>query len=435
MDGARAVPLLSRNPVADAAALGPPLAPPGEFRQGWLVLLAAMVGNGLGFVALPFYTIGALAPHLADEFGWKFAEIMAGVPIVSVVVLTLSPFIGRLSDQIGVRRVALTSLLLYGVAFMLFAVNRGSLWIYYANWVLLGVAGSGTLPLCWTRAVNNWFDANKGIALGITMMGTGLFGTLAKLTVATVLLRWDWQTCYLVIGLAPILIAFPIGLIGFHDRGARSEAVGGERTEAEGWDYRRILRSWRFWVIGIAFMLVSFALGGPMPHLENILFDKGFPRTDAAAIVAAFGLSVIVGRVAGGFLIDRFWAPFVAVVLFLLPALGLGLFIAGGQSAALAYLMIVLFGLGTGIEYDLMSFLIARYFGMRNYGSAFGTLYLMFGIGAGGGPVLFGWAYDVQGHYATILQASVALLIIPGAMLLTLGRYTYPVTHKPQRHA
>lgn len=394
-----------------------------------------MVGNGLGFVALPFYTIGALAPYLADEFGWKFAEIMAGVPIVSVVVLTLSPFVGRLSDRIGVRRVALTSLLLYGATFMLFAINRGSLWVYYANWVLLGIAGSGTLPLCWTRAVNNWFDANKGIALGITMMGTGLFGTLAKLTVAAVLLRWDWQMCYVVIGLAPILIAFPIGLCGFHDRDTRAGVPAGTRADAEGWDYRRILRSWRFWMIGIAFMLLSFALGGPMPHLENILFDKGFARTDAATIVAAFGLSVIVGRVAGGFLIDRFWAPFVAMVLFLLPALGLALFIAGGQSTVLAYVMIVLFGLGTGVEYDLMSFLIARYFGMRYYGSAYGTLYLMFGIGAGAGPVLFGWAYDVQGHYSTILQASIALLVIPSVMLLALGRYTYPMAHRQGRHA
>jgi len=434
MDGARAVALLSRSHAVGAASFGAP-APAGEFRQGWRVLLAAMVGNGLGFVALPFYTIGALAPHLAGEFGWKFAEIMAGVPIVSVVVLTLSPIVGRLSDRIGVRRVALTSLLLYGVSFMLFAVNRGSLWVYYANWVLLGVAGSGTLPLCWTRAVNNWFDANKGIALGITMMGTGLFGTLAKLTVAAVLLRWDWQTCYLVIGLAPILIAFPIGYFGFHDRVPGPATGGGEAAVAEGWDYRRILRSWRFWMLGIAFMLLSFALGGPMPHLENILFDKGFTRADAATIVAVFGIAVIVGRVAGGFLIDRFWAPLVAMVLFLLPALGLGLFIAGGQSTALAYLMIVLFGLGTGVEYDLMSFLIARYFGMRNYGSAYGTLYLMFGIGAGAGPVLIGWAYDVQGHYSTILQVSIALLVIPCAMLLALGRYTFPVTHRQQAHA
>ena len=415
--------------MQDATASTPAEAGPGEFRRGWRVLLAAMIGNGLGFVAVPFYTIGALAPYLASEFGWGYAQIMAGVPIVSAVVLSLSPFVGRLSDRIGVRRVVLTSLPLFGVAFMLFGANRGSLAVYYANWVLIGIAGAGTLPLTWTRAVNNWFDANKGLALGITMMGTGLFGTLAKLTVAYVMVRGSWQTCYLVLGLAPILVAFPMAYFFFHDREPLRQVDGAGVAREPGLEFPVILRSRRFWTIGVAFMLVSFALSGAMPHLETILADKGFDRTQAASIVALFGIAVVVGRVAGGLLLDRVWAPLAALVMFALPALGFALFVASSQSLAIATVMIVLVGLSTGIEYDLISFLAARYFGMRSYGAAYGTLYLLFGLGAGLGPVLFGWAYDVQGHYSTILVASIAMLVVPALMLLTLGRYAFPDVH------
>lgn len=407
--------------------------PAGEFRRGWRVLLSAMLGNGLGFVALPFYTIGAIAPSLASEFAWSYAQIMAGIPIVSAVVLGLSPLVGRLTDRVGVRRVGLTSLLLFGFAFMLFGANRGSLAFYYANWVVLGVAGAGTLPLTWTRAVNNWFDEHKGLALGITMMGTGLFGTLAKLTVGYVLVRWDWQACYLVLGLAPLLLAWPVAWFHFHDRVAAPAADGSGLAVVAGMEYRDILRDRRFWLIGIAFMLVSFALGGPMPHLETIMFDKGFARADAASIVALFGIAVVVGRVAGGLVLDRAWAPLVALVLFLLPALGLAVFIGSPPSTLLATVMIVLVGLGTGVEYDLMAFLIARYFGMRSYGAAYGTMYLLFGFGAGVGPVLYGWAYDVQGHYSTILLASIVALVVPSLMLLTLGQYAYPDARSARR--
>lgn len=397
----------------------------GEFSRGWTVLLAAMIGNGLGLVAIPFYTIGALAPVLHGQYGWSFAQIMAGIPIVSAVAMVLSPFVGVLTDRVGVRKVALFALPMFAMSFALFAANPGSLSIYYLNWVILGICGAGCLPLVWTRAVNNWFDKNKGLALGITMMGSGLFGSLAKLVVAHVQPVWGWQACYLVIAIAPLCFAFPLAWFAFHDREVSPAEDGGASPPLSGAAPRDIIRDWRFWTIGIAFLFLSLGLGGPMPHLENLLFDKGFSRVGAAEIAAVFGVAVVVGRVSGGLLLDRFWAPAIALILFLSPAIGLTLLNLNPGIPWVAMVMVVLFGLGCGVEYDLMSFLIARYFGMRHYGYAFGSLYLIFGIGSGIGPVAVGWAYDVQGNYTTVIWISVILLIVSSLMLLTLGRYAY----------
>ena len=64
-----------------------------EFRTGWPVVLASMLGIGLGLSPVPFYTIGMLAPELAREFGWAFGDIMAGLPIMTFAVLVASPIV------------------------------------------------------------------------------------------------------------------------------------------------------------------------------------------------------------------------------------------------------------------------------------------------------------------------------------------------------
>jgi hypothetical protein len=73
----------------------------GEFKLGWPVVASAMLGIGLGLSPLPFYTIGILAPELAREFGWGFAEILGGLPIMTFAVLLASPLVGLLADRIG----------------------------------------------------------------------------------------------------------------------------------------------------------------------------------------------------------------------------------------------------------------------------------------------------------------------------------------------
>ena len=148
----------------------------GEFRDGWPVVTSAMLGIGLGLSPLPFYTIGILAPELAKEFGWGFAEILGGLPIMTCAVLGASPAVGLIADRIGVRMVALASLFLFGLAYAAFAFGNGDIRLFYLTWGVMAFVGAGTLPVTWTRAVNNRFDVRKGLALGLSLVGTGLFG-------------------------------------------------------------------------------------------------------------------------------------------------------------------------------------------------------------------------------------------------------------------
>jgi MFS family permease len=402
----------------------------GEFRAGWKVVLAAMLGIGLGLSPVPFYTIGMLAPELAKAFQWPFAAIMGGLPIMTFAVLVASPAVGLLADRYGVRRVALASVVLFSLSFMSFALSSGSLVQFYVTWGVMAIAGAGTLPVTWTRAVNNRFDVRKGLALGLALLGTGVFGFLVKPLTAWLIAEHGWRAAYVVVGALPLVLALPVAWVFFHDVGERSASAADRRSAdaaraaaTPGMSLGQAAKDWRFWVLALAFVLISFGVGGPIPNMENILKTAGFARGDIVSLAATIGLSVIVGRILGGWLIDRFWAPGVAFVMLAAPAIACWLMAGGAMDTGTARFSIFLIGFAAGVEYDLMAFLTARYFGMKNYSAIYGSLYGFFALGAGIGPVVFGKSFDKTGSYASVLLMSAVMLVAGPAMLLALGRY------------
>ena len=401
-----------------------------EFRTGWPVVLAAMLGIGLGLSPVPFYSIGMLAPELAKAFGWSFGDIMGGLPVMTFAVLVASPAVGLLADRIGVRPVALASVALFGLSYMAFSLNPGDIRLFYANWAIMAVLGAGTLPVTWTRAVNNRFEARKGFALGLSLVGTGLFGFLVKPFTAFIIAEHGWRAAYMAVGALPLLIALPVAFFAFHDVGDRTQSADERRSEdalraqsTPGLTLGQTLKTWRYWVLAVAFVPISFAIGGPIPNMENILKTGGFSGGDLVSLASIIGLSVIAGRVIGGWLIDRFWAPGVAFFLLAAPALACWVFAHGPLTYGTAAGSIFLIGFAAGVEYDLMAFLVARYFGLKSYGAIYGSLYGFFALGAGIGPVIFGRAFDASGSYDGPLMQSAAMLVIGAALLLTLGRY------------
>lgn len=393
-----------------------------EFKAGWPVVLSSFLGIGLGLSPLPFYTIGVLAPSLHKAFGWSLAQIMAGITDTTLVVLFAGPAAGFLAVRYGARRVALTSVVLFGLSFMALGLSNGSLPLYYLTWALVALVGAGTLPMTWTVAVNQRFDVRKGLALGISMMGTGLFGFFCKPLLAWGIASFGWRWSCVGLGLLPLLIAFPVGLFLFFEKRTPAEVVA---PAATGLTFGETSRQWRFWLISIVLVLISFALAGSVPNMENILKTAGFSRISIIQMTSLIGLSALSGRLAGGWLLDRFWAPAVALVILASPAISCFLLAQPALSAPAATVSIVLIGFALGVEYDLMAFLVARYFGMRSYTAIYGVLYVFFAVGSGFGPLVFGWSFDRTGSYHTILNIAFALLLLCGGALLLLGRYRY----------
>ncbi|NRB52688.1 MAG: MFS transporter [Saprospiraceae bacterium] len=404
-----------------------------EFKYGWPIVLSAALGIGLGMSPLPFYTIGVLAGPLTAEFSWGMNQVMAALPIFTLGALVMGTLIGMITDRVGVRKTTLVSVVLFGLTFMAFSLNTGSHRLYLFLWVLLAITGAGTLPITWTRAVNNWFNENRGLALGLSLLGTGLFGALAKLYAAWWIENYNWRVAYVALGLLPILIAFPVAYFAFRDTDdpkvkdkvdrLRREIPSHTTAEKTGLELGQALRGWRFWLMAFAFIPVSFAVGGPIPNLEKILSTKGFDAAEAVVIASFIGYAVIIGRLVGGYLLDRLWAPAVAAVLLSIPAISCLLFQQADLSYEMAIVAVMILGFAAGVEYDLMAYLVSRYFGMKNYATLYGILYGFFALGAGFGPYIFGYSFTATGSYNAILGYAVIAFLVGALPLLFLGRY------------
>jgi MFS family permease len=475
----------------------------GEFKNGWPVVLASAIGIGMGLSPLPFYTIGVFVgpmsmPVAQGGLGFTPGQIMLALPIYTLGALFMSPIIGFMADRIGVRKVALTSIVLFALSLMALGLNNGSFPLYAATWALMAIAGAGTLPITFTRAVNNWFFEKRGLALGIALIATGLFGTLAKLLAQEVTVMTNWRLGYVAVALMPLLISFPIALIGFRDvidtpaaksriaswktpliviavlasvgmsaaglafivpelsaKGPRPEllaafvfalagpipaimmlfgnvsatsyqggSIASKAAAGMGLSAKQALGDWRFWLLAIAFVPISYAIGGPIPNLELSLGAKGFSKSDAVALASLMGVSVIAGRLVGGYLIDRFWAPGIAFVFLAMPAIALWMLGAPELSRNGAMVAIFMIGFGAGVEYDFMAYLVARYFGTKAYGAIYGMLYGFFALGAGFGPKVFADAIRLGPSQAAAAFHNAAItLIVASAMLLLLGKY------------
>lgn len=405
-----------------------------EFKYGWPVVLSSALGIALGLSPLPFYTIGVFVGPFMQEFGWSVSEIMAALAVFTLVVMVSAPVVGYITDKVGIRKVVLTSIFLFALALMSFALNNGSLTRYYILWAILGMVGAGTLPITFTRAVSNWFNKKRGLALGVSLIGTGLAGSFAKIYVGFLIPEVGWRMAYVGLGALPLLIAFPVAYFLFRDiddpkaqkRAAEVKKLNnlpGVFSGVYGMTLPQALRDRRFWLLAITFVPLSFAIGGPIPNLENMLGVKGFSVGDQVVLASMLGYSVFFGRLVGGYLLDHIWAPGLACGLLLLPAISMYLMQDGNLGYVHNAIAVILLGVAAGLEYDLIAYMVSRYFGIRSYGAIYGVLYAFFALGAGFGPALYGKSFDATGSYDTVLHYSMWAFIICSFMLLFLGRY------------
>jgi MFS family permease len=392
-----------------------------EFRNGWPILLAATVGLFADVTTIPFYTLGSFITPLQTAFGWGRGDVASSFLYIMVVLALVSPIVGYIIDRVGVRTVALVSIPL--LALDLFAISRieGSVLEFHALYALAALAGAGATPITYSRAVNGVFDQARGLALGISLAGKGFAALTLPPLLAIMIPIYGWRAGYELLAFLTLL-PWPFVLLCMKNTGSVKKRARVAPTS------RRValaaanpLRTGIFWGVSLPFALTALASAALVVHMTPLLHDAGMNAAAVARTTSIIGLGLLGGRLIVGYLIDRYFAPYVAVALTLGTAVGCLLLLYA--DLAFAPLAGILVGLSLGADVDIIAFLTSRYFGMSRYSFIYAIIYSTYAVGASVGPALAGIGFDATGSYTAVLWSAIGLLVVAAGAMMCLPRF------------
>ncbi|MBB1632505.1 MULTISPECIES: MFS transporter [Cupriavidus] len=397
-----------------------------EFTRGWRAIVLGFFGVAIAPLPVFLYIFGTLVQPLQEQFGWSRPDLQLSISFLFAGLVLATQIVGWFNRRWGMRNVTICSLIVLSMTWAIMPVMLRTTTSLYAFAFLLTLLGLGATQITWSNLVVLWFERNRGMALSMILCGSGLAATLFPFIVTSVIGQWGWRSAFWLMAVFPLAIVLPLTIFWFTTPREQSpvDAEAVTNVVATGLAFKEGVRSVRYWALTVALSIVVACVLSMMSISIPILRDKGFSADLASKIFGVTGISLIVGRIVVGYIIDRVWAPLVGAIVFVMPAVG-ALILANLSSpdAMLGILAMILVGIGTGAELDLGAFLVSRYFGTRDYGRLFGVHLSANTIASVAAPLIFSRVYVATGTYDSALFICAVGLFGAAMMLLTLGRY------------
>jgi MFS family permease len=376
----------------------------------WSIVAASSLALVASQGPINVFATGTFIKPISQELGFGRGDIATAIGISSVMTAVASPFFGRMIDRFGVRIPLAISIVLFALATAALSLLPRSVFGLYAMFALTGLVAIGQTPGSYSKVVAAWFDRQRGFALGIVLAGVGMGTVVVPMICNTLIGTFGWREAYL--GLTKANAGTPVG-----DLAPGAVLPGVSMKEAA--------RDPRFWYLLISFFLAVVAINGSLVHVVPMLTDRGMSLSDAVKIISSSGIALIVGRLLAGWIIDRIFAPYVAVFFLVCPLVGL-LILALQPGAVPPLVGVLLLGLGIGGETDLLSYMVSRYFGLAKFGTIYGWIFMAALAGNAVGSSILGWAFQLTHSYSATLVAYSVLLAVATGFTLLLGPYRYP---------
>ncbi|MWA04836.1 MFS transporter [Actinomadura sp. LD22] len=395
-----------------------------------------VIGSGIATSVAPgpmvLATLGVFLLPITKETGFSRATVTGAYSVAAIGTAIGLLIVGRLLDRYAVRYISVPSMVGVALSMAGMVVAPPVVAVYMIPWFFVGVFASGVM-IPFTKAIVSWFDNRRGLAIGVQSGMLGLGNSLTPLLAAALIVGLGWRGAYGVLALITLVVG--LGAITALVRVRAEKDVRGRLIKETQENGREIslgvpgltsmeaLRSRHFWLICFGLGLVGIVITGVQVNLVPLMSDRGLPVNEAVFLLTIMGIASTVGRVIGGFILDRVHATITGTIVILAPIAGLFFLHPPFGSVAVA---VALIGLALGIELDLLPLLVTRYLGMRAFGEIIGVLQAVFVIGTAFGPLLLGVGYDTFGSYDPVIPVLIGVLVVSALLIAVLGKYRYP---------
>jgi MFS family permease len=396
-------------------------------RSGIFTTIGSVIGLALGPSVLANLTTSAYIQPIEQEFGWTRVQVSFAFTLVAMMIVLVSPVQGWCVDRFGPRRTVLTSIPFFGLSLMALYFTPPNLFVYYFLWALVPVFGLGLWPLGYLQAVSQWFDRKLGFALGCANAGIGLGSTLVPLFTAAMIPLYGWRGALLGLGILVICITWPAVFFLLREPTAEEQAAKrAEKAFATGTPFAELSKETSFVLLNIAFFMLGLTATSLVSQQVPLLTESGWTPEDARALVTTvFGFALLTARVVVGFVIDHIFAPRVMQTVAIGGAIACVIYALYPDAAILSA---ILLGFLLGAEFDVLAFLIKRYYGNLAYGKAYGVIFATFYLGSSLGITGLAWLRQYFGSYDEGMFVAAGVLLASAVLLVWLPQYRYRAT-------
>ncbi len=364
------------------------------------------------------YAWSVISKSLVTEMGWSATQ--AGLPYtIAVVTFALGMLVaGNLQDRMGPRIMAVSGAAMVGLGLLISSVATSPMMLLLSFGILVGT-GIGFTYSCLSPTAMKWFHpSKKGMVNGLIAGGFGMAPLYLAPLSSTLITNIGINNTFMVLGAGVLLISIPLAFtIVTPEKGYKPEVPAGYTDSAKASTYnftwREMVKTRQFYMMWIAFAFASSAGLMLIGNIANIAAQKGV--ASAAALVSILAIANTLGRVLMGMLSDKIGRTQTLLLAIALQTLNMILFpmyttMAGFVGGA------ILAGIGYGALLSVFPSLTADYYGIKNYGSNFGVVYLAWGASGFMGPVMASVIFDATGSFGLAYTISAVMLAIAAVM-------------------
>jgi MFS family permease len=385
---------------------------------GWTILAVASLGL---FVSGPgqSHTFSVFVGPISRDLGISNASIASAYGLATLAAAFLLPFMGRLVDRRGPRRITLAVVLLLGAACLAFAAALNVVWLAF-GFAALRFFGQGSMMLTSANIVSQWFSRRRGFAMSLMALGfaasMAVHPPLGQYLAANI----GWRPAWVVLGLLTWALMLPPVLLLVwdkpEDRGLAPDGdppapapEGGGQAPVSGLSRRQALRTPAFYIVAATWFTMAGLITALHFHQVTILRAQGVAAEVAARVFPVSALTMVLAMPFVGRMFDRFRTRRVVALALLIMA-GSLVAVTLVHDVVTSVLYAMLFGLNNAFNMTMFGYLWPRYFGRRHLGSIQGVGQLIGVVGASLGPLPVGVAFDLVGSATVTLRL---LAVIP----------------------
>jgi MFS family permease len=394
---------------------------------GWVIVAAGMVtlGTSLGMIANSFALF--IVP-VTEELGFTRSQMSLNQTMFSAGAMLIALFWGIIIRRFRLKRLMGIAAFVCCGGYFLYSAAR-ALWMFYAISAALSLAMGLLGFMSFTVIIGNWFTKRRGLAIGLTFMGSGIGGMLFNILGGYLIAKVGWRQTYAIFSVILALTMLPsvLFVVKIKPSDIGRTPYGGEEGDAhavgaaDGLTIREAARSARFYLIALSALALGFSANALnttiAPHMQSLNYSNTFSANVAAAYMAALA----AGKIALGALSDRLGAR--RAVALALAALGAA-FVEMTLARHLIVVPLIVLCAGFGNSFGSVAYpLIAReVYGARDYAAITGVVSSVHSLGGAFGPLACGIIFDRTGSYIPGYAAMAALVFIFGGMLLFSAR-------------